>query len=271
MTGLFLKVVVGDNLGYIANGVFGAPAGSLTGTEVLAGTYAFAFQIYGDFAGYSAIACGISRWLGIDLMTNFRMPYLARNPSEFWQRWHISLSSWLRDYLYIPLGGNRGSAARTYRNLMVTMLLGGLWHGAGWTFIGWGALHGLILCVYRALGTRFQLPGRWGRVVATVGFFHLVCLGWIFFRADGAVHAWALLERVFFHQEVTAFARYGFGMLAFFGGPLMAYEIWLNRSAAPHRLETAPWGWRAAVYCYLSFMLIVFPPPVFGQFIYFQF
>ena len=271
LTGLFLKVVVGDNLGYIANGVFGAPAGSLTGTEVLAGTYAFAFQIYGDFAGYSAIACGISRWLGIDLMTNFRMPYLARNPSEFWQRWHISLSSWLRDYLYIPLGGNRGSAARTYRNLMVTMLLGGLWHGAGWNFIGWGALHGVILCVYRALGTRFQLPGRWGRVVATVGFFHLVCLGWIFFRADGAVHAWALLERVFFHQEVTAFARYGFGMLAFFGGPLMAYEIWLNRSAAPHRLETAPWGWRAAVYCYLSFMLIVFPPPVFGQFIYFQF
>ena len=95
-------------------------------------------------------------------MTNFRMPYLARNPSDFWQRWHISLSSWLRDYLYIPLGGNRGSRYKIYRNLMLTMLLGGLWHGAGWTFLAWGGIHGAILCIYRALGDRIKLPGTWG-------------------------------------------------------------------------------------------------------------
>jgi alginate O-acetyltransferase complex protein AlgI len=271
MFGLFLKVVVADNLGFIANGVFGAETGTLTGTEVLAGIYAFAFQIYGDFAGYSSIARGVSKWLGIDLMTNFRMPYLARNPSEFWQRWHISLSSWLRDYLYIPLGGNRGGSFKTYRNLMLTMLLGGLWHGAGWTFIGWGALHGLILCLYRAAGDRFKLPGAWGRVLATIGFFQLVCLAWLFFRADTFSQAWEMLGLVFTAQKVTPLASYGFGMIAFFVLPLLAFEIWLDRAHSVRRLEVAPWGWRAAAYCYLAFMLIVFPPPVFGQFIYFQF
>jgi D-alanyl-lipoteichoic acid acyltransferase DltB (MBOAT superfamily) len=271
LLGLFLKVVVGDNLGFIANGVFGAEKGNLTGTEALIGVYAFAFQIYGDFAGYSSIARGVSKWLGIDLMTNFRMPYLARNPSEFWQRWHISLSSWLRDYLYIPLGGSRGGTLKTYRNLMLTMLLGGLWHGAGWTFLGWGALHGLILCLYRALGDRWKLPGRWGRVLATVGFFQLVCLAWLFFRADTFGQAWNMLGLIFSHQDLTPFARYGFGMLAFFCLPLMVYEIWLEQSHSLRRLETVRWGWRAAAYCYLVFMLIIFPPPVFGQFIYFQF
>jgi D-alanyl-lipoteichoic acid acyltransferase DltB (MBOAT superfamily) len=271
LLGLFLKVVVGDNLGFIANGVFGAEPGSLTGTEAMVGIYCFAFQIYGDFAGYSSIARGVSKWLGIDLMTNFRMPYLARNPAEFWRRWHISLSSWLRDYLYIPLGGNRGGPARTYRNLMLTMLLGGLWHGAGWTFLGWGALHGLLLCLYRALGHRCRLPGRWGRVLATLGFFQLVCLGWLFFRAGSFAQAWELLGLIFTRQELTPLASYGFGMLAFFCVPLMAYEIWLDQAHSLRRLETVPWGRRAAVYCYLVFMLIVFPPPVFGQFIYFQF
>lgn len=271
LQGLFLKVVVADTLGFIANGVFGAETATLTGTEALVGVYCFAIQIYGDFAGYSSIARGVSRWFGIDLMLNFRMPYLARNPTEFWQRWHISLSTWLRDYLYIPLGGNRGSALRTYRNLMLTMLLGGLWHGAGWTFLAWGGLHGLILCIYRAVGDRFTLPGRWGRVVATVGFFHLVCLAWLFFRADSFAQAWEMLGLIFGHQGMTPFARYGFGMLAFFGLPLLAYEIWLNQADTLRRLETVRWGWRAAAYCYLVFMMIVFPPPVFGDFIYFQF
>jgi alginate O-acetyltransferase complex protein AlgI len=271
LMGLFLKVVMGDNMGFIANGIFGAEKGSLTGTEALVGIYCFAFQIYGDFAGYSSIARGVSKWLGIDLMTNFRMPYLSRNPSEFWQRWHISLSSWLRDYLYIPLGGNRSGPAKTYRNLMLTMLLGGLWHGAGWTFVAWGALHGLILCAYRAAGDRFRLPGRWGRIVATFGFFHLICLAWLFFRAETFAQAWEMLGLIFQNQEMTALARYGLGMLTFFCGPLLVFEIWLDQTHSLRRLETVRWGWRAATYCYLVFMLIVFPPPVFGQFIYFQF
>ncbi|MBK1853713.1 MBOAT family protein [Verrucomicrobiaceae bacterium 5K15] len=271
MLGLFLKVVVGDNLGFIADGIFSAEKGDLTGTEALVGVYCFAFQIYGDFAGYSSIARGVSKWLGIDLMTNFRMPYLARNPSDFWQRWHISLSSWLRDYLYIPLGGNRGSKFMVYRNLMITMLLGGLWHGAGWTFLIWGGLHGAILCIYRVLGDRVKLPDRWGRIVATLFFFHLVCLTWLFFRADTLPQAWEMLTLIFTQQEMTPLANYGLRMLVFFCAPLMAYEIWLDQAHTLRRLESARWGWRAAAYCYFVFMLIVFPPPVFGQFIYFQF
>ncbi len=271
MLGLFLKIVVGDNLGFIADGIFAEDRDKLTGTEALVGIYCFAFQIYGDFAGYSSIARGVSKWLGIDLMTNFRMPYLARNPSDFWQRWHISLSSWLRDYLYIPLGGNRGSKLLVYRNLMITMLLGGLWHGAGWTFLIWGGLHGLILCIYRALGNSIKLPALWGRILATVFFFHLVCLTWLFFRAESLAQAWEMLVLIFTHQEMTPLANYGLRMVVFFCAPLMAYEIWLDKAHSLRRLETVRWGWRAAVYCYFVFMLIVFPPPVFGQFIYFQF
>ncbi len=271
LMGLFLKVVIADNLGFIADGIFSAEKGNLTGTEALVGIYCFAFQIYGDFAGYSSIARGVSKWFGIDLMTNFRMPYLARNPSDFWQRWHISLSSWLRDYLYIPLGGNRGSEFFVYRNLMLTMLLGGLWHGAGWTFLAWGAIHGGILCIYRALGDKIKLPGTWGRIVATIGFFHIVCLGWLFFRADSFAQAWDMLSLIFTHQSMTPLATYGFGMIAFFCLPLLAFEIWLDQSRSLRRLESVRWGWRAAVYCYIVFMLIEFPPPVFGQFIYFQF
>ena len=270
MLGLFLKIVVGDNLGFIADGIFAENTDKLTGTEALVGVYCFAFQIYGDFAGYSSIARGVSKWLGIDLMTNFRMPYLARNPSDFWQRWHISLSSWLRDYLYIPLGGNRGNKLRVYRNLMITMLLGGLWHGAGWTFILWGGLHGIILCLYRALGDRVKLPALWGRVLATIFFFHLVCLTWLFFRAESLSQAWDMLTLIFTQQEMTPLANYGLRMILFFCTPLMAYEIWMDKTRSLRRLETVGWGWRATAYSYFIFMLIVFPPPVFGQFIYFQ-
>lgn len=269
--GLFLKVVVGDNLAMIANGVFGAGEGELSGTDALVGVYAFAFQIYGDFAGYSLIARGVSKWLHIDLMTNFRMPYLARNPSDFWQRWHISLSSWLRDYLYIPLGGNRCAPWKVYRNLMLTMVLGGLWHGAGWTFLAWGAVHGLILCIYRWLGNRCFLPGVWGRIVATVFFFHLVCLSWLFFRAESISQAWDMIVLIFTHQQATAFSTYALGMLGFICGPLMAYEVWTDRRHTLRRIEVSPWGWRAVCYCYMVFMLIEFPPAIHGAFIYFQF
>lgn len=271
LLGLFLKVVVGDNLGFIADGVFYAPKNEITGTDALIGVYCFAFQIYGDFAGYSCIARGLAKWLNIDLMTNFRMPYLARNPSDFWQRWHISLSSWLRDYLYIPLGGNRCCKWKVYRNLMLTMLLGGLWHGAGWTFIIWGGIHGMILCIYRAIPNSWKLPKIWGRAVAVIWFFHIVCLAWLFFRADSVAQAWDMLVMIFTQQEFTAYSRYALSMLAFFCVPLMAYEVWLDQRHSLRRLETVAWGWRAAVYCYFVFMLIVFPPPIFGQFIYFQF
>ena len=158
LIGLFKKLVLADNMAPIANSVFvrladGNTAG-LSGSEIMIGIYAFAFQIYGDFSGYSSIARGISKWLGFDLVINFHIPYLAVTPSDFWRRWHISLSSWLRDYLYIPLGGNRHGRLVEYRSLIITMLLGGLWHGASWTFVAWGLYHGAILCAYRLAGIR---------------------------------------------------------------------------------------------------------------------
>src|SRR5439155_447135 len=148
LIGLCKKLVIADNMAAIANTVFfrfsDGQAAGVSGAEALLGVYAFAFQIYGDFSGYSSIARGISKWLGFELVVNFDNPYLAVSPSDFWRRWHISLSSWLRDYLYIALGGNRGGTLLIYRNLILTMLLGGLWHGANWTFIAWGLYHGLI-------------------------------------------------------------------------------------------------------------------------------
>jgi len=154
--GFFQKIFVADNLASLVNMVFD-PAAKPTGVNVLLGAYGFAFQIYGDFAGYSNIARGTSKLMGIELIENFRFPYFVRTPQEFWRHWHISLSTWLRDYLYIPLGGNRGSAARTNCNLLITMVLGGLWHGAAWTFVLWGAVHGAYLAInhlWRGAGLR---------------------------------------------------------------------------------------------------------------------
>ena len=147
--------------------------------------YSFAFQIYFDFSGYTDMARGLACLLGFELPLNFREPYLSRDPAEFWRRWHITLSQWLRDYLYVPLGGNRRSSTRTYVNILLRMLLGGLWHGAGWTFVIWAGLHGLLLVVERLGGSR-QDPERalaWRDVPRIVLLFHAVCLLWIFFRA----------------------------------------------------------------------------------------
>jgi alginate O-acetyltransferase complex protein AlgI len=140
--GFFKKVVIADNLAPIVDNVFNDKAGG--GLAVILATYAFALQIYGDFSGYTDIARGVSRLMGFHLVDNFRQPYFAANPSDFWRRWHISLSSWLRDYLYIPLGGNRFGSLRTYCAIAITMLLGGLWHGASWTFVIWGAYQGAL-------------------------------------------------------------------------------------------------------------------------------
>jgi D-alanyl-lipoteichoic acid acyltransferase DltB (MBOAT superfamily) len=201
--GLFKKVVIADTVARVANAAFALE--EPTGLQVLLGVYAFAFQIYCDFSGYSDIARGSARCLGFELSRNFDMPYFSATPSEFWSRWHISLSAWLRDYLYIPLGGNRRGRARTYLNLMLTMLLGGLWHGAAWTYVLWGAFHGLLLCLYRALA---QPVEAWAErrqpllksvlhVLAGVGFFQLVCTSWVFFRAESAGRAFQLLAALF--------------------------------------------------------------------------
>lgn len=182
--GLFKKMVLADVLGAkLVDGVFANPGGA-TGLEVLLAIYGYAFQIYGDFSGYSDIAIGIALLLGFRFPMNFDQPYRALSLQDFWRRWHISLSSWLRDYIYIGLGGNRRGQGRTARNILVTMLLGGLWHGAGWTFVLWGAIHGIGLVVERAIpGLLGGKPTPVRRMARTLMTFHLVCAGWVFFRA----------------------------------------------------------------------------------------
>src|SRR3984893_98465 len=226
LEGLFRKCVIADNCALIANAAFGGSFGPPSLPVVLLGTYAFAWQIYGDFSGYSSIARGCAQLMGFHFMVNFRQPYLADSIQDFWRRWHISLCTWLRDYLYIPLGGNRNGERQTYRNLLLTMLLGGLWHGANWTFVVWGGLHGAGLSierfVRRMLGRGEQgaasLPSA-GAWASRIVIFHLVCLAWVFFRAPG------VREAITFLRGLDSFVwvpEYGiaFRFLAVFTAPL---------------------------------------------------
>jgi alginate O-acetyltransferase complex protein AlgI len=198
--GLFKKVVIADNVALFVDAVFASPDnhGSLT---LWCGAYAFALQIYCDFSAYTDMALGLARAFGIRLPENFDSPYISASITEFWRRWHMSLSRWLRDYLYISLGGNRGTRWGTYRNLMLTMLLGGLWHGAGWTFVLWGAFHGGLLAFERALGVGPDASQSAGaslhRALRTVLTFHLVCLGWVLFRAPDLAATSTYVSRMF--------------------------------------------------------------------------
>jgi D-alanyl-lipoteichoic acid acyltransferase DltB (MBOAT superfamily) len=188
LKGMAKKVIIADYLGvHLVDGVFADPAGHGALTILLA-MYGYAFQIYGDFSGYSDIAIGSARMLGFELPMNFDVPYRAQDLQDFWRRWHISLSTWLRDYLYIPLGGSRRGTLRTYVNLSITMLLGGLWHGAALTFVLWGAYHGALLALTRMIQRRYSgiqfNQGPVLRFLKTVLTFHLVCFGWIIFRCE---------------------------------------------------------------------------------------
>jgi D-alanyl-lipoteichoic acid acyltransferase DltB (MBOAT superfamily) len=222
--GYLKKVAIADSVAPYVESAFADPSAHSTPFLILS-LYLFALQIYGDFSGYSDIARGVSRLLGIELMINFRQPYLARHITEFWRRWHISLSSWLRDYLYIPLGGNRGGNFATYRNLMITMLLGGLWHGASWNFVIWGGLHGVYLSVHKLVaGDRLVTdPGRPKDPVECIRYllgvfltFNLVCLTWIFFRADTFGGAWSYL---------TALVGNGFAVDFALRAPVAAFYL----------------------------------------------
>jgi alginate O-acetyltransferase complex protein AlgI len=197
-TGLFKKVVIANYLAaHIVDQVFGAP-NQHSSLEVLVGVYGYAVQIYADFSGYTDMAIGFALLLGFRFPQNFDSPYAAISVQDFWRRWHMTLSRWLRDYVYIPLGGNRKGRLVTYRNLMLTMLIGGLWHGAGWTFVIWGALHGTYLVVGRLRHGPDEAPpvgpALWRRRFVT---FQLVCLAWIFFRADSFHTAIDLITGLF--------------------------------------------------------------------------
>src|SRR5262249_15484943 len=204
LMGVFKKLAIADRMALYADPVFANPEVYNSGAVWLA-VLAYALQIYCDFSGYTDIAFGSAHLLGYKLAKNFNMPYLAVNVSEFWRRWHISLSSWLRDYLFIPLGGSRGTIWQTNRNLMITMALGGLWHGANWTFVVWGVLHGSYLIIHRYFKAfceaRPRLDGvlqnPLGMLLRMTLTFAAVCFGWIFFRAQTFTDASMILHRMF--------------------------------------------------------------------------
>jgi alginate O-acetyltransferase complex protein AlgI len=277
--GLFKKVFIADNLSKIVTAVFEGP-GPHDGLTTLIAVYAFAFQIYCDFSGYTDIARGLARTMGFSLLLNFNLPYLATNPSEFWRRWHISLSTWLRDYLYIPLGGNRKGTSRTYVNLMITMLLGGLWHGAAWTFVIWGAYHGLLLCVHRALRpvlasilqARSVLGAALSRGVRTFVMFHLVCVGWIFFRARSLGQVTEFLSSLAGGLAWSERGQYYLSCLVGLIGFLLIVQLFqaIRRDLLILHRPRGLWL-RATLYLYLYCSMLFLGNLGAKEFIYFQF
>ena len=279
LIGFFKKVAVADTLGPFVDARFVDPTLS-SGLDLLITIYLFAFQIYGDFSGYSDIARGTSRLFGIDLMRNFNQPYLSQSITEFWRRWHISLSTWLRDYLYVSLGGNRRGIRRTYANLMITMLLGGLWHGASWTFVVWGGLHGLYLSVHKAL-LHFKgesAPVRDQRPLASLlkilVTFHLVCLTWVFFRAPDFTIAAEMLTRILTWQAATGDlpALIPGQRILLLLGTLVLIDVW-QAKRGDHAFMVS-WHWVPRALGYAGLILITLTlGNLFDEvpFIYFQF
>jgi alginate O-acetyltransferase complex protein AlgI len=273
--GLFEKTTLADNLfAPVADTLFGT-SGQASAADAWTGTLAFAGQIFCDFAGYSTCAIGAALCLGFSLPDNFRAPYAAVGFSEFWTRWHISLSSWLRDYLYIPLGGNRVGPIRTYVNLMLTMLIGGLWHGASWTFVAWGGLHGVYLIGERVV--RRDLPdGAWratagARLGATALTFGLVLIAWVFFRATSFRQAFAVLASlVGLGGAPSAIAGVRHALVGVAMAALLATQ-WVMRDRSLEALvERTAWPVRSAALATMLVCLVLMQ----GQdraFLYFQF
>lgn len=279
------KKILGDYFGEIVDPIYEDVAGARP-LALWVGTYAFAMQIYLDFSGYTDIAVGIGKLLGYNMPDNFKAPYAATSPSDFWRRWHISLSTWLRDYLYIPLGGNRHGTARTGRNLMITMALGGLWHGAAWNYILWGIYHGGLLVAERLplfQAERWSFTGRFGLLAKRLFCFHLICLGWMLFRArslsDCAIAMRKLLNP--FEFEIGAFVNAV--VHAQDGKRLSFYALVTALLVAVHhaypettkafvaRMRTLPPAVAYAVCAILLYGAALASPRSSGTFIYFQF
>jgi len=272
--GLFKKTCVADNLGLIVAQTSLALQQPNPGGLGYIYMYAFAAQIYCDFSAYTDIARGLAKLFGIELTRNFLTPYLSKSPSDFWQRWHISLSRWLRDYLYIPLGGNHRGRLITLRNLAITMFLGGLWHGAGIGFIIWGLYHGLLLILYRLLPVDRFLQDRFGRLgslLAIVLMFNLVCVGWIFFRASSA-ELLPLLTSLVAPPSITQHGVLLWG-LTLFGIPLVVTELLAYRRNVEFvdLFDGLSWPARAVLYVALFYGVLFFAARSQNEFIYFQF
>src|SRR5688572_19864233 len=263
--GMFKKVVVADSFAPLTEMIFDHT--TYSGSAVALGTIAFGFQIYCDFSGYSDIARGTARVLGFDIMVNFNLPYFAVNIREFWRRWHISLSTWLRDYLYISLGGNRRGEARAYANLFITMLLGGLWHGAAWNFVLWGAWHGAGLMIYRAWTSSARTVPRGLSWLLTMIF---VFYGWLLFRATSFEQIANMTRSLVDFSTPPWIGSYIINLTAFLL-PLVLLELWQWRSrnlVAPLTLSRWP---KAALQGALLLAIVLFWERTEVPFIYFQF
>ncbi|MCC7125207.1 MAG: MBOAT family protein [Acidobacteria bacterium] len=248
--GFFKKLVVADNVGLIANRVFTHEDPSF---EMLwAGVFAFGLQIYADFSAYSDIARGTARWFGFELILNFNHPYIAHSPTDFWRRWHISLSTWFRDFVYIPLGGNRVSALQREANLMATFLISGLWHGASWNYVMWGLYHGLLVVVSRTIGTALKLPEKWPGPLAIVQVVLTVTLmlaGWLFFRETNPdfLRRWLFLSPADNSAMERQVGVYLFVLAATWGVPLFMDDLWaMGRERGWRLVHAAERRWEAA-------------------------
>jgi alginate O-acetyltransferase complex protein AlgI len=277
LMGLFKKLAIADRMASLADPVFANPSAYQTHTIWLA-VFAYALQIYCDFSGYTDMAIGSAHMLGYKLAPNFNMPYLSSSISDFWRRWHMSLSSWLRDYLFIPLGGSRGRQWQTARNLLITMTLGGLWHGASWNFVVWGVVHGLLLIghrLFRAFACRFPrleqaLHSRLGTAISVGLTFVTVCLTWVLFRATTFEQAALLYQRMLIPSTglPTPAPAAGLLYISLLVGLChwLAYQIWFKRW-----LRRAPGEAIGVGYCSMLMMALLLAPKSGQAFIYFQF
>jgi D-alanyl-lipoteichoic acid acyltransferase DltB (MBOAT superfamily) len=266
LCGLFKKVAIADYLGMYVDRIYSAPENYQAPALAMA-TFAFAWQIYFDFSGYTDMARGIARAMGFHLTPNFNAPYVASDLGEFWGRWNITVSSWFRDYVYIPLGGNRGGGGRTSRNILLTMIISGVWHGASWTFILWGALHGVGRIATRELGPLRSLIAKSPRWLQRAGVFLFVTFAWIFFRAGPINDGCLVVLRIL----TSGWADPRFPLLLLI--PIAAVWIWqlVEETGAPAKrlLEVSPV--RIAIATFMIGYLVFVSPPGSQKFIYFNF
>jgi alginate O-acetyltransferase complex protein AlgI len=270
LLGFTKKLVVADRLAPFADSVFAAPA-NFSSATVLSAVVAYSLQIYCDFSGYSDIAIGVSRIIGYDLPENFNMPYAATSITEFWRRWHMTLSQWLRDYLYIPLGGNRAGKWRTYLNLFLTMLLGGLWHGASWTFVFWGFLHGLGLAVHKVRLDRIK-EGRGRPLHPVVGWlltYAFVCIAWVFFRAPDFSTALVIVRKLLW-LDPTGVGHFYLPLALLL--PIVLLAHWLGKVAGDQAAGARqPWvpapSWAAQIWDGSGTRFAVRPHPAAGLYL----
>ena len=271
--GYFLKLVLADRCGLYVDAVFNNIEMHNGGSYLLA-SLLFPFQIYGDFGGYSLIAIGVAQVLGFHLMENFRRPYFACSIGEFWHRWHISLSTWFKDYVYIPLGGNRSSKSRQYFNLMVTFMVSGIWHGANWTFLCWGGLHGILLCIEKLLGIGKKDYSGCKKLCHWGVTFALVCLSWIFFRASNLHDAVIVVSGIFCNMgiPIITFAMFTDLCLATSAiAMLFIKELSDEFCWKWHISESRYWLVRHSYIVSMIAMILLFGVLGGDQFIYFQF